>query len=78
MAMMGDKKKVKDMMLENRDIIQENTSKRLFRKKIWSQDMLNSFREFFNIIDKKQSDSSINMIKTISLPKELPPPTRWR
>ena len=76
--MIGDKKKVKDMMLENKGIIQEHNSKRLFRKKIWSQNMLNSFREFFNIIDKKQSNSSLNMVKTISLPKELPPPTRWR
>ena len=34
MAIMGDKKKVKDRMSENEDIIQENTSKRLFGEKI--------------------------------------------
>ena len=34
MAMMGDKKKVKVMMLENKYKIQENTSKRLFRRSI--------------------------------------------
>ena len=32
MAMMGDKKKVKVMMLENKYKIQENTSKSLFRR----------------------------------------------
>ena len=32
MAMMGDKKKVKVIMLENKYKIQENTSKSLFRR----------------------------------------------
>ena len=34
MTIMGDEKKVKDMMSENKDIIQENTSKRLVGEKI--------------------------------------------
>ena len=38
MAMMGDKKKVKVMMLENKYKIQENTSKSLFRRIIWWRD----------------------------------------
>ena len=33
-AIMGDKKNMKDIMLENKDIIQENASKRLFGKKL--------------------------------------------
>ena len=33
MGIMGDKKKVKNMMWEDKDIIQENTSKRLFGEK---------------------------------------------
>ena len=33
-AIMDDKKKMKDIMSENKDIIQENASKRLFGKKL--------------------------------------------
>ena len=34
MGIMGDKKKVKNMMWEDKDIIRENTSKRLFGEKL--------------------------------------------
>ena len=65
MAVLGDKKKVKDMMLENKGIIQENTSKCLFRKKFDEKitecvKAKKKAREFFNIIDNKQSNNLNN------------------
>ena len=62
---MGDKKKVKDMMSENKDMTQENTSKRLFGekcdKKITEHVKLKKkFRKFFNIIDNKEPNNSVN------------------
>ena len=38
-AIMGDKKKMKDIMSENKDIIQENASKCLFGKKLMKKSL---------------------------------------
>ena len=52
-------------MSENKDIIQENTSKRLFGEKLDEKitkhvKLKKNSREFFNIIDNKQPNNSIN------------------
>ena len=65
MAIMGDKKKVKDNMSENKDIIQENSSKHLFTEKLNDKitehvKLKKKSREFFNIIENKQPNNSIN------------------
>ena len=65
MAIMGDKNKVKNRMSENTDIIQKNTSKLLFGKKIDKEiteqvKLKKKSREFFSITDNKQPNNSIN------------------
>lgn len=62
---MGDKKKSKDIMLEKEDIIQENTSKRFFGEKFDEKitehvKLKRESKAFFNIIDNKQPNNSIN------------------
>ena len=65
MGIIGDKIKVKDMMSENKNIILENTSKRLFGEKFVEKitehvKLRKKSREFFNIIENKQPDNLIN------------------
>ena len=64
---MDDKKKVKNMMWEDKDIIQENTSKRLFGEKFDEKitehnKVRKKSRKFFKIIDNKQPNNSINNV----------------
>ena len=65
MARMGVKKKVKDIMSENKDLIWENTLKHLFGEKFDEKitehvKLKRESKAFFNIIDNKQPNNSIN------------------
>ena len=65
MEIMDDKKKVKYTMSENKELIQESTSKcffgETFDEKITEHVKLKKkSKEFFNNIDKKQPNNSIN------------------
>ena len=67
MTIMDDKKKVKNMMWEDKDIIQESTSKRLFGEKFDQKitehvKVRKKSRKFFKIIDNKQPNNSINNV----------------
>ena len=64
-AIKGDKKKVKDMMSENKDTIQKNTLKRFFGEKFDEKitkhlKLKKKSREFSNIIDNKKQNNSID------------------
>ena len=64
----GDKSKAKDLMKENKDILQEDTSNRLFQEKFNEKILdfvkMKKSKEFFDLMDGKSKNSNQRVVAT--------------